>query len=188
MPGEINWQEMYVIAEKISRGFYTTKDRVKELKSVAVTHLWAVHNRYDGSRGAQFSAWAHVVMKRAMLKQLKVWKEWDEQRESIADDRSDDAQDRRRSPYRSRTIEVEDEGVKCFEAEFDLCVNMEGFFRLLTPSEKRALDVQMQHPNATSDELAVLAGFSSGGAVRIHLYNVRKKFNSLQNMNINKVP
>lgn len=187
MSVEVNWKEMYVMAEKTAWRFTRDVNRVKELKSVAVIHLFYVHGQFDPSKGAKFSTWAYTVMKYAMLRQLRVWKGWETRTESIDNFESDVQQDCEYTDQLLWELAREDERIKYFEETFDFDVNTQEFLKMLTPSESRLIAAKIHYPGAGSKDIASLADFPSGGAVRIHMNNVRRKHISFQNKDINKM-
>jgi DNA-directed RNA polymerase specialized sigma24 family protein len=187
MSVEVNWKEMYVMAEKTAWTFTRDRNRMKELKSVAVIHLFYVHNQFDSSRGVKFSTWAYTVMKYAMLKQLRVWKGWETRVEFYDSFESDLQQDGEIADQLCWKLAREDEQIKHFEETFDFDVNTREFLKMLTPSESRLTAAIILYSGAGSKDIAALADFPSSGAVRIHMNNVRKKYNSFQNKDINKM-
>lgn len=180
MQAEPNWTEMYEWARNMARRMINGRyreDGISDLVSAAVCHLCEVWTNYRHLPDAEWKRVVSAILRNAMLGALK--KEHRDSGRFFIPPKESETVNCRPKQHVSVEGDVEDPagdgGMEMIEERVDFERESKGFLESLTPSERRVLPEWVENPSATSDEVAVWAGFPTGGAVRIHETNIRGK-------------
>lgn len=185
-----DWQEMQTWARNLGLRLTRNEYWADELASAAVARLFEKWEMYSDRPVHEFRAISATIMYRSMLRVLRDEKAKGTRLYSLdfVVDADEVVRNGTRYVMESKCLEHDSVArAEEIEGRVDLMLVYSAFFESLTPSEIQILTERVENPSATSDEVASWVGIRTGGAVRQHEMNIRRKAKSFINSHPNKI-
>lgn len=153
-----------------------------EMASVAVCHLYEKWQQYQDRPDGEFRLIISTILHHALLRVLREQKASEGRSTSLDSSLDEDTMMEHEVRDKLESQSLDWRGSDSVIQEVDDTIDQESewldFNNRLTPTEAQILPEWVDNPSATSVEIAKWTGLRSGGAVRLHQMNIRKKAKS----------